>query len=283
MLPAGVAASDAVLIAGGFSEVIRALPGGTSVWASPNEATQTDNKRHRWTIAAALVTVTVCAACMAVGVSAYVKGGPTAKNNHESTAEPSQLPTAATDEIVSTTEHLLLPRVPSKALAVQESETGLASAPPEANGVAESSISPARTESPAVHRTSDRVADVPRRRSNAAGDQARVEAATPEIPADKSVLPAPTTLELQDVRREKQALEPRANAIRSQMTRLRNQKLADGYDLNQGLADAYVDMNLSLSAGSADLESGDASAARSHVKRAAYAMSVLERLFSENP
>jgi eukaryotic-like serine/threonine-protein kinase len=115
------------------------------------------------------------------------------------------------------------------------------------------------------------------------------EAALPETEGDtlrqepQPTWSAGTTAELREVRRQQNALNALANTIRSQMARLRNQKIIEGHDLNQGMADAYVEMNQSLNAGSADLESGNAAGARNQLEKAATAVNVLEKLFDQNP
>ncbi len=289
----GVAASEAVLVAGGFSEVSSSAPGAGGVWVAPTAAhpvfSQTSNKRHRRSMAAAVVAIVAVVAFGASEASHRMKGGFTTTNGPSSTAQLSQSPTDPADTFAATDPQPILTDTPAKATVIAKSETVVDSSRPSAGNITQSLKSTAASATPRLSRAHYHAAALPEGPPEAE-DLAATHAAEPVIVGDAKAEPsarplssAAMTAELQEIRRQKAALEARATAIRSQMMRLRSQKIAEGHEVSESMADAYVDMNESLNAGILDVESGDAAAGRKNIEKAAYAVNVLEKMFSQNP
>ncbi len=87
--------------------------------------------------------------------------------------------------------------------------------------------------------------------------------------------------EIEEIRKQRAALEARANAVKASVKRLRTAEAAEGDVLNTDVAGAYVDMNMNLSAEKSDLDDGDVAGARGHMEKAAYQVSLLEKLLNE--
>ena len=108
-----------------------------------------------------------------------------------------------------------------------------------------------------------------------------------EEPADAQELPVRHSLdtaslrEIEEIRKQRAALEARANAVKASVKRLRTAEAAEGDVLNTDVAGAYVDMNMNLSAEKSDLDDGDVAGARGHMEKAAYQVSLLEKLLNE--
>jgi eukaryotic-like serine/threonine-protein kinase len=86
----------------------------------------------------------------------------------------------------------------------------------------------------------------------------------------------PTAEEINQARQEKTGLDARASAVSTSLEGLKRQQEADGVGLRRDMAVAYARMNAYLSSASADLQSGNITAARSHMDQADKEISTLE-------
>jgi serine/threonine-protein kinase len=86
----------------------------------------------------------------------------------------------------------------------------------------------------------------------------------------------PTAEEIDQAREQKTALDARASAVSASLESLKRQQEADGVGLRRDMAVAYARMNGFLSSAGADLESGNITAARSHMDKADKEISTLE-------
>ena len=86
----------------------------------------------------------------------------------------------------------------------------------------------------------------------------------------------PTAEEINQVREQKTGLDARAGAVSASLEGLKRQQEADGVGLRRDMAGAYARMNAYLSSASADLQSGNITAARSHMDQADKEISTLE-------
>lgn len=250
-------------VAGFVRGVVTVSPAPAPAQA-PAEVPRMVNKRSTFPAEAGMVAAMALAGFTALGVSGWMKATFAPKHVHGIAAAAPVRPVMA--------------RTSVKATAAGKKETVVAAAQQAASVITK----------PLVVVVQQAVLKQPRLSCHVA-TVLTSEAAMPETDGDtlrsepEPTWPAATTAELLEVRRQENALNALANTIRSQMARLRNQKIIDGHDLNQDMADAYVDMNQSLNAGSADLQSGNAAAARNQMEKAATAVNVLEKLFEQNP
>jgi serine/threonine-protein kinase len=86
----------------------------------------------------------------------------------------------------------------------------------------------------------------------------------------------PTAEEINQARQEKTGLDARANAVSTSLEGLKRQQEADGVGLRRDMAVAYARMNAYLSSANSDLQSGNITAARSHMDQADKEISTLE-------
>jgi eukaryotic-like serine/threonine-protein kinase len=86
----------------------------------------------------------------------------------------------------------------------------------------------------------------------------------------------PTAEEINQVREQKTGLDARAGAVSASLEGLKRQQEADGVGLRRDMAVAYARMNAYLSSANADLQSGNITAARSHMDQADKEISTLE-------
>jgi serine/threonine-protein kinase len=106
----------------------------------------------------------------------------------------------------------------------------------------------------------------------------------PDAPASSAAQPeanlpqsaGPTAEEINQARQEKTGLDARASAVSTSLEGLKRQQEADGVGLRRDMAVAYARMNAYLSSASADLQSGNITAARSHMDQADKEISTLE-------
>jgi eukaryotic-like serine/threonine-protein kinase len=101
-----------------------------------------------------------------------------------------------------------------------------------------------------------------------------------DAPVAARVMNASASSEMQQVHSQRTALDARAAAVRINVQRLKSERESAGGGLDEDIAAAYVRMNAYLGAERADLEDGDISAARDHIEKAAYEVSVLEKMFN---
>ena len=76
-------------------------------------------------------------------------------------------------------------------------------------------------------------------------------------------------------------LDARASAVSASVESLKRQQEADGVGLRHDMAAAYARMNSYLRAASADLSSGNITAARNHMDMADKEISILESFFGK--
>ena len=89
----------------------------------------------------------------------------------------------------------------------------------------------------------------------------------------------PTPEEVDQAREQKTALDARAGAVSASVEGLKRQQEADGLGLRQDMAAAYARMNSDLNSASAELDSGNLTAARNHMDKADKEISTLEGFF----
>jgi serine/threonine-protein kinase len=153
--------------------------------------------------------------------------------------------------VASTSEPNLLPAAPVPHLQVPASIRRITPAP--------ARVTPPREESATVH-------DVP----------------SPHAEALAAPLPSPSTLAaVQEVRKQKAALDARAALVRQSVQHMKSEREAAGSTLPQDVVDAYVRMNAYLSAERSDLEDGDLASARDYMNKAATEVAALEQLFNK--
>ena len=223
--------------------------------------------RIPWFVAAAATACMGLVAFTAVGLPHFPKRTLTAKTANDTMA-PSSSVLAGQPQNPTPVAHSSASPLPARVVALRQTAI-----------VAESArSSPAGSAAPKLSRVL-----YPRLGSSSIAkpksEQSEAEGVAPEADS-RPVLSATTLAAVQGVRRQKQALDARASVIRARMTRLRTQTMLDGHELNQGMADAYVNMNTALAAEDGDLESGNIEAAQGHMEKATAAASLLEKLLN---
>ena len=146
--------------------------------------------------------------------------------------------------------------------------TSVKSVPASAAPLARASSPPGRVTEPKLAKLEYKAASIPE--GVPAGEEE----------AKSKPLPAVPPAELQQLRAKESELAERATAVRLSVLRLKSQQEASGDGLGQDVAGAYVRMNAYLSAGKADLQDGDAAAARDHIAKAETEVDLLEKLFN---
>jgi serine/threonine-protein kinase len=106
-------------------------------------------------------------------------------------------------------------------------------------------------------------------------------AAQANVPAqpDSTKLPAntgPSAEEAEQVHQQMTGLDARASAVSASVEGLKRQQEADGLGLRRDMAAAYARMNSYLRAANDELNSGNITAARSHMDKADKEISTLE-------
>ena len=91
----------------------------------------------------------------------------------------------------------------------------------------------------------------------------------------------PTAEEVDQAHEQMTGLDARAGAVSASVEGLKRQQEADGLGLRQDMAAAYARMNNYLRAASADLNSGNLTAARNHMDKADKEISTLESFFGK--
>ncbi len=253
-------------------------------------------RRRGWSMGAAAIAAMVLAGFTALAMPRLLKSGAMAKTLARSVGRsisisaPQPSPDAASAVVITanaaTAQSVAQP--PAAPTPVDDSHPVRAitvvSMSPQPEMILKPSLSRARVAGAKLVGAAYHLGAPPRRISSGEDDLGVPNTASdmPKAEAESTpALPAAAVAEVKEIRRQKDALDARASIIRASMVRLRAQKMLDGHELNQSMADAYVNMNVSLAAESADLESGDVAAARSHMEKATNEVSLLEKLFSE--
>jgi eukaryotic-like serine/threonine-protein kinase len=91
----------------------------------------------------------------------------------------------------------------------------------------------------------------------------------------------PTAEEVDQAHEQMTKLDARASAVSASVESLKHQQEADGVGLRHDMAAAYARMNSYLRAASADLTSGNITAARNHMDMADKEISILESFFGK--
>ncbi len=114
--------------------------------------------------------------------------------------------------------------------------------------------------------------------------ESTLQAGTESQQPDTTKQPAnagPTAEEVDQAHEQMIGLDARASAVSASVESLKHQQEADGVGLRHDMAAAYARMNSYLSAASADLSSGNITAARNHMDMADKEISILESFFGK--
>jgi hypothetical protein len=278
----GIAASTPIERGAAFAPTIAHIPaagGACSVPPATAAATSrftTTPRRRAWITAEALA-VMVALGFTAVGLPHFRKTVAAASTIGHAAITQSPSSTVAPQEVVAAANVSQSAVITSPA-ATEPPDVDLnndlapapatASAPPQARATTVTTIPRARTAAPRLARVEYRPVSLPQSTPNDEG-QAKLS------------LSASTLTELQGVRNQTAELELRAAAARIKVKRLKSEQEAAGASLSLEVAGAYVRMNAYLSAEKADLDDGDAAAARDHMEKARVEVSSLENLFNK--
>jgi serine/threonine-protein kinase len=228
--------------------------------------------RGLWMTLGALA-VLVVVACAAIGLPRLLHTSAKTESDGDRAAQTSQAaPATPTPEPAST--------VPGSAAPVPDAVTP-APPPPAPDTTAPSSSVPAgnpQTPVPPSTEKSNRprvevTAKAPRADYHPAA-QANVPA-QPDVPKPPANA-GPSAEEVQQVHEQMTGLDARASAVSASVEGLKRQQEADGLGLRRDMAAAYARMNSFLRSANDELNSGNITAARSHMDKADKEISTLE-------
>ena len=114
--------------------------------------------------------------------------------------------------------------------------------------------------------------------------ESTLQAGTESQQPDNAKQPAnagPTAEEVDQAHEQMTGLDARASGVSASVETLKHQQEADGVGLRHDMATAYARMNNYLRAASADLSSGNITAARNHMDMADKEISILESFFGK--
>jgi eukaryotic-like serine/threonine-protein kinase len=250
-----------------FTPVV--LPG---VGPAPPLAPASSTHRAAWITVGALA-VLVVVACAAIGLPRLLHTSAKTESDSDpaaraSLAANSPATPAPPATVQATPDGAAAPVVPAPAIAKTTADIPAGNAlpaPPKPGGG-----TPARTRSEG--------APNPPRPPYQGGGQA-VSANQSESANQAPISSGPTPEEVDQAREQKTALDARAGAVSASVEGLKRQQEADGLGLRQDMAAAYARMNSDLRSASAELDSGNLTAARNHMDKADKEISTLEGFF----
>jgi eukaryotic-like serine/threonine-protein kinase len=294
----GIAASTPVRNYTSFSSSHRRVPAAAATAKTPFSA----RRRVKIAAEASAVAGVVALAAFTVPhlVPYFVTSGASAKTVTHAITQPASISTAAAvqttlsnigPKLANTSTPIVIqgsgeehsPAVaaaPQMERATNQFEPGLSKSPAEP----EVSLYPHKS-APAVSLAaspSPRSAEPKRARVDYKIASLRDEAspAEQERPAPPRAIGA-TSAELQQLRDQTKILDAQAATLRTSVQRLKNQQEAAGDGLNQDVANAYVRMNAYLNAEKADLEDGNAAAARDYLEKVKSEENTLGKLLNQ--
>ncbi len=253
-----------------FTPVV--LPGAGVAPSPPLAPASSNTHRAAWITVGALA-VLVVVACAAIGLPRLLHtsaktesdSDPAARASLAANPPASPAPPAT---VQTTPDGAAAPVVPAPAIAKTTADIPAGNAAP----------SPPKPGGGASARTRSEGTPNPPRPPYQGGGQA-VSANQSESASPAPTSSGPTPEEVDQAREQKTALDARAGAVSASVEGLKRQQEADGLGLRQDMAAAYARMNSDLRSASAELDSGNLTAARNHMDKADKEISTLEGFF----